>query len=345
MLYGIVAAATALLLSALLAELLRVPALRLGILDRRRRLAVPLSGGTAVVLATGLVAGLGDRAGLAPLGTGIGRLLAAGVWLGVLGLAVDVWRLRWWIPLAGTAVAAALVVPYAETGVVWGVLAVGWVVAVTAAFRGLDHADGLAGTVGAVAAFGVAACATAGLMDGIAVLLSVLAAALAGFLLHNWHPARVGLGAGGSLFAGFVVASAAVFVRAGQGIGTGAGVLFALTAVVCADAVLVVLARRLARWPLARGRPDHLGHRLRRLGLAPRAVTVLLGAGALGGVVVGVAVHLGRVSGGAVVWVAAVAVVVVLALVRLPITPVFRPRQRSAEASPQVTEQLRVRSG
>ncbi|MFC8420849.1 MraY family glycosyltransferase [Streptomyces sp. NPDC057236] len=345
MLYGIAAAATSLLLSALLAGLLRVPALRLGIVDRRRRLALPLSGGTAVVLATALVAGLGDRAGYAPLGTGIGRLLAAGAWIGVLGLAADVWRLRWWVPLAGTAVAAALVVPYAETGVVRGVLAVGWVVAVTAAFRGLDHADGLAGTVGAVTAFGVAACAAAELMDGIAVLLSVLAAALAGFLLHNWHPARAGLGAGGSLFTGFVVASAAVFVRAGQGIGTGAGVLFALTAVVCADAVLVVLARRLSRWPLTRGRPDHLGHRLRRLGLAPRAVTVLLGVGALGGVLVGVGAHTGRVSGGAAVWVAAVAAVVVLALVRLPVTPVFRPRQRSAEASPQVRERLRVRNG
>ncbi|MEW1867779.1 MraY family glycosyltransferase [Streptomyces caelestis] len=345
MLYGIAATATALLLSVLLTEVLRVPALRLGILDRRRRLAVPLSGGTAVVLATGMVAGLGDRTGLAPLGTGIGRLLAAGVWLAVLGLAADVWRLRWWIPLTGTAVAAALVVPYAETGVVRGVLAVGWIVAVTTAFRGLDHADGLAGTVGTVTAFGVAACAAAELMDGIAVLAGVLAAALAGFLLHNWHPARAGLGSGGSLFAGFVVASAAVFVRAGQGMGAGAGVLFALTAVACADAVLVVLARRLSRWPLTRGRPDHLGHRLRRLGLAPRAVAVLLGGGALGGVLVGVAVHTGRMSGGAVVWVAAVAAVVVLALVRLPVTPVFRPRQRSTEASPQVTERLRVRNG
>ncbi|MER7486882.1 MraY family glycosyltransferase [Streptomyces sp. NPDC126497] len=345
MLYGIVAAATALLFSALLAELLRVPALRLGILDRRRRWALPLSGGTAVVLATVLVAGVGDRAGHAPLGTGVGRLLAAGVWVGVLGLAADVWRLRWWVPLAGTAVAAALVVPYAETGVPAGVLAVGWVVAVTAAFRGLDHADGLAGTVGVVTAFGTAACAAAELMDGIALLLSVLAAALAGFLLHNWHPARSGLGAGGSLFAGFVVAAAAVFVRAGQGTGAGAGVLFALTAVVCADAVLVVLARRLSRWPVTRGRPDHLGHRLRRLGLAPRAVTVLLGVASLGGVLVGVAAHTGRVSGGATVWVAAVAAVVVLALLRLPVPPVFHPRQRSSEASPQVTDRLRVRSG
>ncbi|MGC3003481.1 undecaprenyl/decaprenyl-phosphate alpha-N-acetylglucosaminyl 1-phosphate transferase, partial [Streptomyces sp. G35A] len=78
MLYGIAAATSALLLAALLTAWLRVPALRLGVLDRRRRRAVPLSGGVAVVLVTGLVAGAGDASGVAPLGTGVGALLAAG---------------------------------------------------------------------------------------------------------------------------------------------------------------------------------------------------------------------------------------------------------------------------
>ncbi|MFG3004489.1 MraY family glycosyltransferase [Streptomyces calvus] len=345
MLYGIAAAAAALLLSAVLTALLRVPALRLGVVDRRRRRPVPLSGGVAVAVVTCLVAAVGDESGVVPLGSGVVETVVAAGCVAVLGLAADVRRLRWWVPLAGTAVAAALVVPYGETGVVGGALAVVWIAGVAGAFRGLDHADGLAGSVGVVAAFGAAACAAVELMEGIAVLLSVLAAALAGFLLHNWHPARAGLGAGGSLFTGFLVASAAVYARAGQGIGTGAGVLFALTAVACADAALVVLGRRLARWPVTRGRPDHLGHRLRRLGLAPRAVTVLLGAGALGGTVVGVGVHTGAVSGEALLWTGAVAAVVVLALVRLPVTPVFRPRQRSSDASSQVTGQLRVRSG
>lgn len=79
MLYGIAAAAIALFLSAALAALLRVPALRLGLLDRRQRQRrVPLFGGAAVVLATCLVALAGDRTGIAPLGDGIGALLAAG---------------------------------------------------------------------------------------------------------------------------------------------------------------------------------------------------------------------------------------------------------------------------
>jgi UDP-GlcNAc:undecaprenyl-phosphate GlcNAc-1-phosphate transferase len=344
-LYGIAAATSALLLAALLTAWLRAPALRLGVLDRRRRRAVPLSGGVAVVLVTGLVAGAGDASGVAPLGTGVGGLLVAGACLGALGLAADVWRLRRWVPVAGTAVAAVLVVPWEATGVPGGLLAAGWVVGATAAFRGLDHADGVAGTVGVVTAFGVAACAATELMDGIAVLLSVLAAALAGFLPHGRYPARAGLGACGSLFTGFVTASAAVFARAGDGVVADAGVLFALTAVACADAVLVVLARRLARRRPTRGGPDHLGHRLRRLGAAPRTVPVLLGWGALGGVAVGVCAHAGWMSGDAVLWVAAVAAVVVLALVRVPVTLDFPPRQRSSAASAQVTGQLRVRSG
>ncbi|MGA5122638.1 MraY family glycosyltransferase [Streptomyces pseudogriseolus] len=345
MLYGIAAAATALLLSAFLTGVLRVPALRLGITDRRRRRPLPLSGGTAVAPATVLVATAADATGLVPLGAGVGRVVVAAGCVALLGLAADLRRLRWWVTPAGTAVAAGFVVPYEETGVAAGVAAAGWIVVATVAFRGLDHADGLVGTAGAVGAFGLAACATAELMDGPAALLGVLAAALAGFLLHNWFPARAGLGASGALFTGFVLAASAVFVRAGQGIGAGAAVLYALTALGCADAALVVLGRLLDRRAVTRGRPDHLGHRLRRLGIAPRAVPVLLGAGSAGAALVAVCVHTDRLAPGAVGWVAAASAVLVLALVRRPVTPVFRPRQRVASASSQVSERLRVRSG
>lgn len=169
-------------------------------------------------------------------------LVAAGA-VALLGLVDDVWRLRRRVLVAGTAVPAACVVPYGETGVGAGLPAVAWVVAVVFGLRGLDHADGPAGAAGVVAAFGVAARAAVEVMDGIAGLLSVLAAAPTGFLLHNWHPARVALGACGSMSAGFVIAVGAVYARAGSGVGESAGVLFALTAVAAADAVLVLGGR------------------------------------------------------------------------------------------------------
>ncbi|MFH9672490.1 MraY family glycosyltransferase [Streptomyces sp. NPDC017405] len=342
MLYGIAAATAALLLTAVLAAALRAPALRAGILDRRRQRPMPLLGGFAVVAVTCLVAGVGQWSRVAPLGEGVGTLLVAAAAVAALGLVADVWRLRARVLVAGTAVAAAWVVPYDDTGLPGGLLAVGWIVLSSLAFKGLDHADGLAGTVGVVTAFGVGACAAAEVMDGLAVLLSVVAAALTGFLMHNWHPARIGLGACGSLFTGFVLSSAVVFTRAGYALGPSAAVVFCLGAVAVADALLVVLARSTARRPLLRRGPDHLGHRLRRLGLTTQGSVVLLGAGSFSSVLVGVLVHAGWTGDEAALWVAGAMVlgVFVLVLLRTPVQ-----QQARHTASTQVSGHLRVRNG
>jgi UDP-GlcNAc:undecaprenyl-phosphate GlcNAc-1-phosphate transferase len=342
-LYGISAAIAALLLASLLAALLRVPARRLGVVDRRRQRAVPLSGGVAVVLTTCLVAAAGEWTGVAPLGGGIDGLLVAGAAVAALGLVADVRRVKARFLVVGTAVAAACVVPYGELGLGGGLLAVGWVVFAAVGFRALDHADALAGTVGVVTAFGVGVLAAVEVMDGLAVLLSVLAAALTGFLMHNWPPARVGLGSCGSLFAGFVLASAAVVTRSGGGLASSAGVLFALTAVAGADVVLVLVSRRLAGRPLLRGCPDHLAHRLRRLGLTPRGATVVLGAGAFSGVLVAVLVHLGWLAESGVWWVAAGALIAVLGLLR--VKPYGPRRLANTQVRAEVGTQLRVRNG
>ncbi|MGW7255988.1 MraY family glycosyltransferase [Streptomyces sp. NPDC054834] len=334
MLYGILAATTALLLTAVLAALLRGPVLRAGIVDRRRQRPIPLFGGLAVVAVTCLVAGMGQWTRVAPLGEGVGGLLVAGAGVAALGLVADVWRLRARVLVAGAVVAAACVVPYEETGLLAGLLAVLWIVFVTLAFRALDHADGLAGTVGVVTAFGAGACAAAEVMDGLAVLLSVLAAALTGFLMHNWPPARIGLGACGSLFTGFLLSSAAVFTRAGYPLGPSVRVLFPLTAVATADVALVVLSRLMARRSLLRGGPDHLAHRLRRLGLTPPGAAVLLGAGAFAAVVVGVLVHSGWAGEPAVLWVVGGASVVVLGLLRVP---AYGRRRTATQTSTQTS--------
>ncbi|QKW28565.1 undecaprenyl/decaprenyl-phosphate alpha-N-acetylglucosaminyl 1-phosphate transferase [Streptomyces seoulensis] len=325
MLYGIATATTALLLAAVLSALFRAPALRLGLVDRRRVRPVPLLGGVAVVASTCLVAAAGGWTGAAPLGAGVGRLLAAGAGVAVLGLVADVWRLSNRILLVGTAVAAAFVVPYDETGVPAGLAAVAWIACVAAAFRGLDHADGLAGTVGVLTAFGAGACAAAELMDDLAVLLSILAAALTGFLMHNWHPARIAFGACGSLFTGFVLAASAVLVRTGYDAGPTAAALFGLTALASADAVLVVLSRRLAGRPLRRRGPDHLAHRLRRLGLTPPGATVLLSVAAFATVLVGVLVHTGWLAPTGALWAAGAVLAAVLGLLRVRVYGPRRP--------------------
>ncbi|WP_328670531.1 undecaprenyl/decaprenyl-phosphate alpha-N-acetylglucosaminyl 1-phosphate transferase [Streptomyces sp. NBC_00328] len=344
MLYGITAATAALLLTATLTALLRSFSLRLGPAEGRglparrakprapgRGRPVPLLGGVAVVGTTALVGWAGDWTGAAPLGPETGRLLVAGIAIALLGLAADLLPVPPVVCGAGVAVAAALTVPYDELGMPAGVLAVGWVVLVTQGFRSLDHADGVMGTVGVITAFALSACAAAELMDGLAALLSVLAAALTGFLMHGWPPARIAPGRCGSLFTGFVLASAVVPVHAERPAGTGLGAAFALTALATADAVLVLVSRRRAGRPLLRPAPDHLVHRLRRAGLTRQGVMAVTGLAAFAAALVGLCIDLGWLGAGAAWWVAgAVAAVAVVGAVR----PGVRPRRAHPHAIP-----------
>ncbi|MEU9214703.1 MraY family glycosyltransferase [Streptomyces sp. NPDC048415] len=331
MLYGITAATAALLLTAALAALLRTFALRLGMVERRRVRPVPLLGGVAVVSGTAFVAGVGDWTHVAPLGPDAARLLVAGMVVAALGLVADLWPVALAARITVVAGAAALTVPYDQLGLLGAVVAVGWIVFVTHAFASLDHADGVMGTVGVLTAFALSGCAAAEVMDGLAALLSVLAASLTGFLMHGWPPARIVPGRCGALFAGFVLASAGVLVHAEREAGASVASLFALTAVASADAGLVLVSRWRAGRPLSRSGPDHLVHRLRRVGLTGRGAAVVIGVAAFAGATVGLFIDLGWVAAGAAWWVAG-AVVLVAAVGG--VRPVSLPRRPCSIPSP-----------
>ena len=171
-----------------------------------------------------------------------------------------------------------------------------WIVFVTNAFQFLDHCDGVMGAVAAVTALGIAVCAIAGGHPGNGLLLSVLAAALTGFLLHNWHPARIHLGHCGALFTGFLLASSAVTVHAGEPGGRTTAELFALTVLVLTDTLLVLLSRRRAGRPALRGGGDHIAHRLRALGLTTQGSAVVLGLASLACTLIALQIHDGQLA-------------------------------------------------
>ena len=87
--------------------------------------------------------------------------------------------------------------------VVWSLAAVLWIVGVTNIFNFLDGIDGFAGTQ----AVSVAIClAASGSTPFAGVFLGVAGAAV-GFLVFNWHPARIFLGDVGSYAVGFFFAA------------------------------------------------------------------------------------------------------------------------------------------
>lgn len=78
-----------------------------------------------------------------------------------------------------------------------------WITGLTNAYNFMDGIDGLAGVQAVVAGLGYALLGILLLQPAILLLGVLIAAASAGFLGHNWHPARVFMGDVGSAFLGY----------------------------------------------------------------------------------------------------------------------------------------------
>lgn len=106
--------------------------------------------------------------------------------------------------LAATLAATALLGSESAVLVVLAILAIGWMCNL---YNFMDGSDGLAG---GMALFGFLAYAIAAWLSGstqFALLNLAIAAAAAGFLIHNFHPARIFLGDAGSVPLGFLAAA------------------------------------------------------------------------------------------------------------------------------------------
>lgn len=234
--------------------------------------AVPL-GGVAIFL--------GVHAGMAAEGIlDDGLFLASGMVL-VLGLIDDRRDLSPIVRLVVEFVAGVVLVLLADVpglgddpiDVILGVFMV--VVAINAVNM-FDGLDGLAGTAALVAAGGTLALAAS---RGLGLRPSViLVAALLGFLLWNWHPARMFLGDNGAysvavfLVYGFMAASP-------EGSDGSVLVAFALIGVYVVDLAMTLLRRKLAGKPLIPGDRSHIYDQLSDRGWP---VTRVVGAAAAG---------------------------------------------------------------
>jgi UDP-GlcNAc:undecaprenyl-phosphate GlcNAc-1-phosphate transferase len=265
---------------ALRRELLDVPTERKG-----HDSPVPYLGGLAIVAGFSmlcLAAGLLTQS--ASVITQLGVLLGAGLLLATLGLADD---LRGGIsPTLRVLVEAATGVLVFATGngaafsgvpdAVNLAVTVLWVVGITNAFNLLDNMDGLSAGIATVA--GLAFAVIAGLHGQylVAGLAAGLAGCAAGFLRHNFHPAKIYMGDAGSLFLGFLLAVLGLKLQL-----TDTPPLVAVfvpmlvLGVPVFDTTLVTWQRlRHGRSPFQGGR-DHASHRLVWVGI-PVPVTVWL---------------------------------------------------------------------
>ncbi len=153
-----------------------------------------------------------------------------------------------------------------------------WILAVTNAFNLLDHMDGLASGVAAIACVAFLGVAIQTGQIFLGALTATLLGACAGFLLFNFPPAKIFLGDGGSLFIGYWLSCLTIsftFYEKPYPLYTYL-VPLAVLAVPLFDTSSVVLIRLLARRPIFEADTSHLAHRLAGLGMSrPIAVTTV----------------------------------------------------------------------
>jgi UDP-GlcNAc:undecaprenyl-phosphate GlcNAc-1-phosphate transferase len=278
---------------ALLTEAVRRVAIRHRLLDQprtdgRHRHATPYLGGVAIaggtVGAVAVAVPTGDAQMLA--------ILVTAVIISALGLTDDLRPLN---PAPRVIVeclcAFALVAVGVHADIFAGAGLVGravddagtvaWIVVLTNSFNLLDNMDGTAAATALATSPFLALLALAAGRPGLGALLIAVAAGSAGFLVHNWAPARIFMGDAGSLFLGYVIATSVVLTcAAGSGAAqapvTAAACALLLTFVTLVDTGTVLVSRWRAGRRWTQGGADHLAHRLQAAGLSvPRAALAL----------------------------------------------------------------------
>ena len=177
------------------------------------------------------------------------------------------------------------------TGRLSTVLTVIWITALVNAYNFMDGIDGLAGGHAVISGVGWAIIGMlAGAQDVVAIG-SLVAAAAAGFLVHNWPPAKVFMGDAGSSFLGFLFGAVALLVRGEDTRAVHWAVL--LTWPLLFDTGFTLLRRIRRRENILLAHRSHLYQRLTATGMAHSQVSLLYSALAVLGVFGAVAIASG----------------------------------------------------
>lgn len=150
--------------------------------------------GTAILIAATIIVITGvidDMREISAKAKMLGQFAAALIVVFVGGIQIEVINL----PFGGTIDFGLLGIP----------LTILWIVGITNAINLIDGLDGLAAGVSTIACITLAVMAMIMGNGFVIAMASILAAASLGFLLFNFHPAKIFMGDTGALFLGFMI--------------------------------------------------------------------------------------------------------------------------------------------
>ena len=218
-------------------------------------------------------------------------MLLGGTLIAAIGLLDDRYDLSALHQLLGICAAAGVAIafgvridfisnPFGHGEISMGALSVpltlGWIFFITKAVDVIDGLDGLAAGISSIAAGTLALMALMTRQLELAVLAATLSGSCAGFLRHNFNPARIFMGTVGAQFLGFCLACIAV-----SGLfKVAAAVAIALPLLVLGvpvfDALFVTTKRAVKGQPLFAPEKGHVHHILVGRGLSQRQAVLIL---------------------------------------------------------------------
>ncbi|HEY7057884.1 MAG TPA: hypothetical protein VH458_15220, partial [Vicinamibacterales bacterium] len=258
--------------------------------DRWHKKPVPFLGGIAII--AGFVAGSGLLEHWRPL---FPLLLCSGL-MALLGIVDDFRKLRPLMKLVMqlliTGLLLMLVAPPPITGsiILDQLLAFIWIVGITNAFNLLDNMDGLSAGVAAIAGIGYLGFLSG--QDSVLILpLAAFVGAVLGFLIHNFPPASIFMGDGGSFFLGSFLGGAWLLLTPvpSHPLDTTLVPMLILLVPIFDTAFVTYTRRRAGRSAMIGGR-DHTSHRLVALGVSERTAVLTLYAIASAGALLAIGV-------------------------------------------------------
>jgi len=148
-----------------------------------------------------------------------------------------------------------------------------WLLGMTYTTKLLDGLDGLVSgisLIGCLIIFGISISERVN-QPNVALIALILSGAFLGFLIFNWHPAKIFLGEGGSLFAGFIIGVLAILS------GSKVATTLLIMGIPILDVAWTIIRRlREGKNPFKFSDRKHLHFRLLDLGLSQEKAVLFL---------------------------------------------------------------------
>ncbi|MDQ1144332.1 UDP-GlcNAc:undecaprenyl-phosphate GlcNAc-1-phosphate transferase [Bacillus sp. SORGH_AS 510] len=218
----------------------------------------PIILGSIVIISTGMV---DDIKEISPKVKLLGQIAAASIVVIFGNISVEYINL----PFGGQINFGILSIP----------ITIIWIIGITNAINLIDGLDGLAAGVSTIALLTIAGMAL--VMGNMYVMVTalILAASTGGFLVYNFHPAKIFMGDTGSLFLGYMISVLSLL-----GFKNVAFISIIIPVIILgvpiSDTLFAIIRRLINKQPLSAPDKSHLHHCLMKAGFSHKQTVLLI---------------------------------------------------------------------